>query len=400
MHTQNAIFPKNALSLTLARTMAIAAIASLSLLSACSKPSGTAASSDTNTIEIKIGHAGPLTGPQAHLGKDDENGARMAIDDLNAHKIAIGGKTAHFTLVSMDDQADARVATTVAQQLVDEQVNGVIGHMNSSTTLPASRIYNQNGIVEITPSATNPTYTQQGFTNAFRVMPNDVQQGKALGQFAVQELKAKRIAVIDDKTAYGAGIAAEFEKAVKASGGTLIGHEYTTDKETDFNAILTRIKGMNPDLLFFAGMDGQGAAMIQQVRNLGIKAQFMGGDGIHTAEFMKLAGAAADGVVASLPGLPIEQMPKGTDFKARFEKKYGVIQLYAPYYYDGVMVMADAMKRANSADSKVYVKQMATTNWPGVTSTITFDTKGDLKIAPITVYKVQQGQWISLKTVQ
>jgi branched-chain amino acid transport system substrate-binding protein len=366
-------------------------------LTGCSKKE---AAVKSDTLEVKIGHAAPLTGAQAHLGKDAQNGAQLAVDDLNAGGIQIGGKKVHFTLDAVDDQADARIATTVAQQLIDDKVSGVIGHLNSSTTLPASRLYNQNGIVQISPSATNPTYTQQGFSNAFRVMANDIQQGHALGTYAVSELKAKHIAIIDDKTAYGAGLAAEFEKAVKEAHGNLVAHEYTTDKETDFNAILTRIKGTKPDLVFFAGMDGQGAAMVQQVKNLGLAAQFMGGDGIYTPDFMKLAGNFAEGTVASLPGAPLAKMPKGPEFQKKFEAKFGAIQLYGAYNYDAVMVMVDAMKRANSVDPKVYVKEMKTSNWPGVTTTIGFDNKGDLSKASITIYKVEGGKWVPLKTVE
>lgn len=376
--------------------LTVAIVSSLAI-SGCSKKEA-AVSSDG--LEVKIGHSAPLTGAQAHLGKDAQNGAQLAVDDLNAQGVTIAGKKVHFTLEGVDDQADARIATTVAQQLIDDKVSGVIGHLNSSTTLPASRLYNQNGIVQISPSATNPTYTQQGFANAFRVMANDVQQGRALGTYAVNELKAKSIAVIDDKTAYGAGLAGEFEKAVKAANGNLVAHEYTTDKETDFNAILTRIKGKNPDLVFFAGMDGQGAAMVQQVKNLGLKAQFMGGDGIYTPEFMKLGGKFSEGTVASLPGAPLAKMPKGPEFQKKFEAKFGPIQLYGAYNYDAVMVMADAMKRANSVDPKVYVKEMKTANFPGVTTTISFDDKGDLKTASITIYKVEGGKWVPIKTVE
>jgi branched-chain amino acid transport system substrate-binding protein len=283
---------------------------------------------------IKIGHAAPLTGPQAHLGKDNENGVRLAVDELNAKGLSIGGQKVQFELHSEDDQADPRIATTVAQKFVDDKVSGMIGHLNSGTTIPASRIYNDAGIVEISPSATNPKYTQQGYKGAFRVMANDIQQGKVLGEFAVKEMAAKKIAIIDDRTAYGQGLADEFEKAAKAAGGKIVVHEFTNDKASDFTAILTKIKGKSPDLVFYGGMDGQGAPMAKQMQTLGLKAQFLGGDGIHTAEFMKLAGAAAEGVTASLPGVPLEKMPKGADFKQKFESKYGKIQLYAPYCYD------------------------------------------------------------------
>lgn len=382
------------------RMLTLAALAATLGLAACSKndnQDGTVAAD--GSLVVRIGHAAPLTGPQAHLGKDNENGVRLAIDELNAKGFEIGGRKATFLLMSEDDQADPRIATTVAKKFVDDGVNVVIGHLNSGTTIPASRIYNEAGIVEVSPSATNPKYTQQGYKGAFRVMANDVQQGKALGEFAVKDMGAKKIAIIDDKTAYGAGLAAEFEKAVLASGGTVILHEFTHDKASDFTSILTRIKGTAPDLVFYGGMDGQGAPMARQMQTLGLKAKLLGGDGIHTAEFMKLAGPAAEGVTASLPGVPLESMPHGPEFKQRFEAKYGVIQLYAPYCYDAMMVVAEAMKRAGSIDPAKYLAEMPKTNYDGVTANITFDENGDLKGGAISVYRVEGGQWKFLKTI-
>jgi branched-chain amino acid transport system substrate-binding protein len=380
------------------KTLLLAALAAAIGLSACSKKEDAATAAD-GALVVKIGHAAPLTGPQAHLGKDNENGVRLAIDELNARGVMIGGRKARFELLSEDDQADPRQATTVAKKFVDEGVNAVIGHMNSGTTIPASRIYHEAGIVQVTPSATNPLYTQQGYANAFRLMANDIQQGRVLGEFAVKKMNAQRIAIIDDRSAYGQGLADEFEKAVKANGGNIVEHEFTNDKASDFTAILTKIKGANPDLLFYGGMDGQGAPMVRQMRTLGLTAQFLGGDGIHTAEFMKLAGPAAEGVTASLPGVPLEAMPGGPAFKQKFEGKYGVIQLYAPYCYDAVMVLADAMQRAGSADPAKYLPEVANTHYKGVTATISFDSKGDLNGGAITVYRVKDGQWTMLETV-
>lgn len=363
------------------------------------KTEGAASTTNTGALVVKIGHAAPLTGSQAHLGKDNENGVRLAIEDLNAQSISIGGQKVQFELLSEDDQADPRIATTVAQKFVDDKVSGLIGHLNSGTTIPTSRIYNDAGLVQISPSATNPKYTQQGYKGAFRVMANDVQQGKVLGEFAVNDMKAKKIAIIDDRTAYGQGLADEFEKAAKAAGGNIVVHEFTNDKAADFTAILTKIKGTSPDVVFYGGMDGQGAPMAKQMQTLGLKAQFLGGDGIHTAEFMKLAGASAEGVTASLPGVLLEQMPKGADFKQRFESKYGKIQLYAPYCYDAMMVLAEAMQRANSTESAKYLPEMAKTNYSGVTANIKFDDKGDLQGGSITVYRVVKGEWQVLKTI-
>ncbi|MEL0027125.1 MAG: branched-chain amino acid ABC transporter substrate-binding protein, partial [Perlucidibaca sp.] len=329
-------------------SMALLAVALT--VSGCSKNEQGPRTTADGKLVVVIGHAAPLTGAQAHIGKDNENGVRLAIEDLNREGISIGGKPVQFELDSEDDQADPRMATTVAQKFVDDGLHAVIGHLNSGTTMPASRVYNAAGIVEISPSATTPKYTQQGFTNAFRVMANDVQQGRVLGSFAVNDLGAKTIAIIDDRTAYGQGLADEFEKAAVAAGGKVVVREYTSDKASDFTAILTRIKGQKPDLLFFGGMDGQGAPLAKQMKALGLTSQLLGGDGIHTAEFMKLAGPAADGVVASLPGRPLESLANGPDFRKRFESKYGKIQLYAPYCYDAMQVLARAMQRAGSTE--------------------------------------------------
>lgn len=370
------------------------------LLPACSKSTqGPELTADGKLI-VRIGHAGPLTGPQAHIGKDNESGVRLAIEDLNKDNLKIGGKVVHFELDSEDDQADPRMATQVAQKFVDDHVQAVIGHMNSGTTMPASRIYNEAGLVQISPSATTPRYTQQGFGNAFRVMANDVQQGRVLGQFAVGTLNAKTIAIIDDRTAYGQGIADEFEKAAKAAGGHILVREFTSDKASDFTAILTKIKGVKPDLVFFGGMDGQGAPMVRQLKALGLNSQFLGGDGLHTAEFLKLAGPSGNGVTASLPGRPLEALAHGSEFRQRFESRFGKIQLYAPYCYDAMQILAQAMVRANSTESAKVIPELAKTDYPGITARIQFDTKGDLKNGAVTLYNVRDGQWQVLKTIE
>jgi branched-chain amino acid transport system substrate-binding protein len=284
--------------------------------------------------------------------------------------------------------------------MVDSQVSGVIGHLNSGTTIPASKIYSDAGIAQISPSATNPKYTEQGFKTAFRVMPNDVQQGKALGDYAVGPLGAKKIAIIDDRTAYGQGLADQFEKAAKAAGAEIVAHEFTTDKSTDFMAILTAVKGKGADLLFFGGMDSQGGPMLKQFKALGLKTKFLTGDGGSTPEFIKLAGsAAAEGAYSSLPGLPLEKMPGGKAFGERFTAKYGQIQLYAPYCYDAVNVMITAMQQAGSSDPAKYLPLLAGIAHEGVTSQISFDAKGDIKNGAVTLYQVKNGKWDVLETV-
>ncbi len=349
---------------------------------------------------VKIGHAAPLTGTQAHIGKDNENGVRLAIEEANAAGIVIGGQKIRFQLLSEDDQADPKNGTIVAHKLADAEINGMIGHLNSGTTIPASRVYHDAGIPQISPSATNPKYTQQGFKSAFRTMANDVQQGRLLGQFVTKHLAAKRIAIIDDRTAYGQGLADEFEKSVRANGGTIVAREFTTDKSTDFRAILTAIKGKQPDLLFFGGMDPQGGPLMRQVRSLGITALFIGGDGVYTPEFIKLAGDAAEGAYSSLPGVPLEKMPSGIAFRDKYRAKYNRdIQLYAPFCYDAVNIMIEAMKRADSVKPEKYLPELTKTDYNGVTARIMFDEKGDLRNGAITFYRVRNGKWEVTETL-
>jgi branched-chain amino acid transport system substrate-binding protein len=373
-------------------------VASALILLGCEKSSTTGLDSSGEPI-VRIGASAPLTGPQAHLGKDNENGTRMAIDDANAKGIVIGGRKVHFELISEDDQADPKTATIVAQKLVDNKVSGVIGHMNSGTSIPAAKIYSDNGIVQISPSATAVAYTSQGFKTAFRVMANDAQQGRVLGEYAAKNLAARKIAVIDDRTAYGQGLADEFIKAAEANGAQIVAHEYTNDKAMDFTAVLTAVKGKKPDLLFYGGMDAQGGPMAKQVKALALNLKFMTGDGGYTPEFIKLAGDAAEGVYATLPGVPLHKMPGGTEFEKRFAAKYGVIQLYAPYCYDAVNIMISAMQKAGSSDPAKYLPALASTSYDGVTAKIEFDEKGDLKGGAITVYQVQRGKWQPLETL-
>jgi branched-chain amino acid transport system substrate-binding protein len=358
-------------------------------------------------LVVKIGHVGPTSGGIAHLGKDNENGARMAIDELNAKGVMIGGKKAKFELLAEDDAADPKQGTAAAQKLVDEKVNGVIGHLNSGTTIPASKIYSDAGIPQISPSATNPKYTRQGFKTTFRVVADDVHLGGTLGKYAVQTLKGKTIAVIDDRTAYGQGVADEFEKGVKAAGGKVVKREFTNDKATDFTAILTSIKGTKPDLVFYGGMDAVAGPMLRQMKQLGISAKFMGGDGICTGELPKLAaGTMADDQVVCAEAGGIDQNDKAAvkameDFRAKFKKKFGAdVQIYAPYVYDATNVMVAAMEKAGSADPAKYLPVLAkTTGYKGVTGVISFDDKGDIKNGALTLYTYKAGQKTALGVV-
>ena len=395
--------------------MKLAVISAAVILAACGKkeeapapapaPAPAAAPAAPENLVVKIGHVGPTSGAIAHLGKDNENGAKMAIEELNAAGVMIGGKPAKFELLAEDDAGDPKQGTAAAQKLVDAKVNGVIGHLNSGTTIPASALYSEAGLPQISPSATNPKYTRQGFKTTFRMVADDVHLGSTLGKYAVETLKAKNVAVIDDRTAYGQGVADEFEKAVAAAGGKIVGREFTNDKATDFNAILTTLKGKKPDVVFFGGMDAVAGPMLKQMKQLGIKAKFMGGDGICSSELPKLAG---DGMgdeqvfCAEAGGVEGDQIPVMEKFRADFKAKFGTeVQVYAPYVYDAVKVMAAAMVTANSADPKVYLPALAATNgYKGVTGTVSFDEKGDIKSGALTLMTYKGGARTTLAVIR
>jgi branched-chain amino acid transport system substrate-binding protein len=355
---------------------------------------------------IKIGHVAPISGASAHLGKDNENGAKMAIEELNAKGFKINGKAVKFVLLTEDDAADPKQGTAVAQKLVDAKVNGIIGHLNSGTTIPASKIYFDAGIPQISPSATNPQYTRQKFNTAFRVVANDNKLGGTLGRYALDKLQAKKIAVIDDRTAYGQGVADEFVKGAKAKkpGIEIVAKEFTNANATDFNAILTTIKGKNPDVIFFGGMDSVAGPMLRQMKALGIKARFMGGDGLCTESLAKLAGdGVSDGQVtcAEAGGVSGEQQKAMDDFVARYKQKYhSDVQLYAPYVYDAVMTMATAMQNAKSALPAKYLPELAKVKYQGVTGLISFDQYGDLKDGALTLFTYKGGKKTKIEVVR
>jgi branched-chain amino acid transport system substrate-binding protein len=358
-----------------------------------------AAGVQAQDLEVRIGHVAPLSGGQAHYGKDNERGAMMAIEDLNAKGIAIGGKKVRFKLISEDDAADPKQGTAAAQKLVDQKVHGVVGHLNSGTTIPASKIYNDAGIPQVTPSATNPKYTQQGFNTAFRLLANDNALGAATANHATKTLKAKTVAIVDDRTAYGQGVADIFEKVAKQNGAQVVSRQYTNDKATDFNAILTTIKTSKPDVIFYGGMDAQAGPMVRQMKQLGIGAKFLGGDGICTEEISKLAGdAIGEHVICAEGGASLDLMPKGKDFRARFEAKYkDKIQVYAPYTYDAVMTLVAAMQKADSVEPAKYLPVLAKLQYEGVTTKVQFDSTGELVNAATTLYNYPGGKKTPLK---
>jgi len=363
------------------------------------KPVAEAAPPPPSSIEIKIGHVGPLTGGIAHLGKDNENGARLAVDEANAAKIKIDGKDAKFVLVAEDDQADPKVGTTVAQKLVDAKVNGVVGHLNSGTSIPASPIYAAAGIPVISGSATNPKLTEQGFKTQFRVVGRDDQQGPAIASYLAANNKPKLVAIIDDATAYGEGLANEVEKSLKGAKIKVLPREKGTDKTTDWKAVLTKIKGKKADAVFYGGMDATGGPLLKQGRELGLKSVFSFGDGACTEEMTKLAGAAADGLLCSQAGIPPQAADK--KFLDAYKKKFNVDPIiYAPFTYDAANLLIAAMEKANSADPAKYLPELAKIEYTGATGKIAFDEKGDRKNAEITIFTMKDGKLTPIAIVK
>ena len=351
------------------------------------------------TMTVNIGHVAPLTGGIAHLGKDNENGARLAIEEANAAKIVIDGKEVKFVMIAEDDQADPKVGATVAQKLVDAKVAGVVGHLNSGTSIPASPIYNQAGIPVISGSATNPQLTEQGFKQQFRVVARDDQQGPAIASYLSATAKPKTVAVIDDATAYGAGIANEVEKTLKAAGITVLPREKGTDKTTDWKAVLTKLKGRNPDAIFYGGMDATGGPLMKQGRELGIKAVFSFGDGACTDKMTELAGTAAEGLVCSQAGIPPQAASK--KFLDAYKAKFNVDPiLYAPFTYDATNLIIESMKKANSADPAKYLPELTKITYKGATGEISFDGKGDRRDAEMTIFTMQGGKIVPLAVIK
>ena len=369
----------------------------LTVAAALAAAAGVALAQD---MVVKIGHVAPMSGGQAHYGKDNENGVRMAIEDLNAQGVTIGGKKVKFEIAAEDDAADPKQGTAVAQKLCDAKVAGVVGHLNSGTTIPASKIYNDCGIPHITGAATNPNLTKPGYKTTYRIIANDNALGAGLALYAADKMKLKKIAVIDDRTAYGQGVAEVFARVAKTKGIEIVDQQFTTDKATDFMAILTAIKSKKPDGIFYGGMDAQAGAMLRQMDQLGMSTvKYFGGDGICTTEIIKIASGAKslEGVVCAEGGDSIAKMPGGTAWKAKYDAKYpGQFQIYSPYTYDATFVLVDAMKRANSTDPKVYTPKLIETKYKGVTAEIAFESTGEMKNPSMTLSMYKDGKKVAV----
>jgi branched-chain amino acid transport system substrate-binding protein len=349
---------------------------------------------------VRIGVSAPLTGMGAANGKDIENGVRLAVEEANAQHMNIGGQPVQFELASVDDQGDPRIGVQVAQNLVDDGVVAVVGYYNSGVALPSSPIFARAGIPLIDPAATNPAITRQGLNNVFRIIATDTQNSGNAGTYAVNVTKAKRIAVMDDRTAFGQGAVEEFKKAVKAAGGQIVSEEYTNDKAVEFNAQLTNIKAANADLLYFGGLDAQADLIVKRMKQLGIRAQFVGSGGIADSVFISSAGSAAEGAMAWEYGRPVDSLPEGRAFAEKFKKRFGAETLtYAPFAYDCAWLAITAMKQANSVKPAVFMQTLRTMQYNGITGHISFDKYGDLNNPTSTLYQVKSMKWQPVTTI-
>ena len=339
---------------------------------------------------VRIAHAGPTSGGIAHIGKDMENGVRLAIDELNTQALVIGGKKIKFELAAEDDAGDPRQATAVAQKLCDSKVAGVVGHLQSGTTIPASAVYNKCGVPHITASATNPDVTKHGYNTTYRLIANDNALGAALANFSRDTLKIKTVAIIDDRTAYGQGLAGVFKATALQKGVKVVSEEFTTDKATDFMAVLTAIKSKKPDAIFYGGLDAQAGPMLRQMEQLGMMdVKYFGGDALCTEKLAELSVKAGTlkNVTCATGGSSVVKMQGGNDWKKKYDTRFpGQFQIYSPYAYDAAFVLADAMKRANSVEPKVYVPFIGKTQLKGITSNISFTAKGELTTPVVTLY--------------
>lgn len=336
---------------------------------------------------VKIGHSGPLSGPNAFAGKDNENGIRLAVEELNAKKMTVAGKTLKFELVSEDDQCDAKTGVSVAQKFVDDGVKFVMGPYCSGVAIPASRIYADGGAL-VSTVGTNPKVTQGGHKNLFRIIASDNQIGGAMAVYAAKVLNVKKVGVIDDRTAFGQGLAEEFTKEAKNQGLTVVAQEFTTDKAVDFSAILTNMKAKAPEAIFFGGYAPQAAPMARQLKQLGVQAKLLGGDTVCSPATGKLGGDAVNDLVfCAQGGSMLEKAETGPAFKAKFKQRFNAdADAYAASYYDQVMFIAQSMQKAGAIDPDKVGAELHKATYKGVAATYSYDDKGNMKQAPITVF--------------
>jgi len=339
---------------------------------------------------IKIGVAGPMTGDQSKMGMDFRNGVALAVEEWNAKGGVLGKK---IEVIIGDDQHDPKQAVSVANMIVNNGAAGVIGHFNSSCSIPASDIYDRAGIPMISPGSTNPQFTEKGYKCVFRVCGRDDQQGKVGAEFAVNQLKLKKVAVIHDKTTYGQGLADEFKKAL-GSTVEVVYYGGIVQGDKDFKSVLTAIREKDPELIFFGGIYTEGGLLVRQARELGIKAPFMSGDGTIDPKFIEIAGAqAAEGTYLTFSPDP-NNIPTAKYFINNYTSRFGEIGPYSIYAYDAGNILLTAIKEAGSTDGKAITDKLHSMEFTGAVGKIKFDQKGDVTAAPYVVWLTKGGKFV------
>jgi len=390
----------------------VAVVASLAAVAMIATGCGSSntTSTDSKTTTVKIGVSAPFTGDVAALGLGIKNGAALAIDEANASD-ELKSLGIEIKGLYLDDAADPKTGVTAANQMVsDSSLVGVVGHLNSGVSIPASAVYSQAGIVEVSPASTNPKLTQQGFKNVFRVCATDLVQGSFAGDFAIDSLGAKTVCVIDDSTPYGEGLADEFATEFVKRGGKVLSHDKIQLKDQDFTALSTKMQSAKPDMIYMGGMYTEAGLISKQAKQAGLNVPLMGGDGMYTQQFIDIAGAAnATGDLATSVGLPIDQQPKGQAFKAAFDKAFPgtSIEAYDTYSYDATNVIIEAIKTvakdmgaaklSTPAGKQAIIDAVAAINYEGVTGKVSFDSYGDTTNKAISTYVVADGKFTSYK---
>ncbi|HEX5867050.1 MAG TPA: branched-chain amino acid ABC transporter substrate-binding protein [Beijerinckiaceae bacterium] len=339
--------------------------------------------------QIKLGVGGPITGPNATFGAQLKNGAEQAAEDINAAGGIMGQK---IQVVVGDDVSDPKQGVSVANKFSGEGVKMVVGHFNSGVSIPASEVYQEAGIVQITPASTNPRFTERNMWNTFRTCGRDDQQGAVAGAYLASKFKGKKVAIIDDKTPYGKGLADETRKAMNGKGLKETMSESVNTGEKDYSALVSKIKQANVDVVYFGGLHTEAGLIIRQMRDQGVKAPLMGGDGIVSAEFVSIAGPGAEGTLMTFSPDP-RKNPNAKDAVAKFKAKNIDPEAYTLYAYAAVQILKAAAEQAKSTDSKKIAEVMKQGKpFKTVIGDISFDKKGDITRPDYIMYEWKKGQ--------
>lgn len=350
-------------------------------------------------LVVRLGFSSPLSGPQASAGKDSLNGVQMAIDRLNQQGVNVDGKVLRFELLIKDDKANPQTGTVVAKELVDAGVKAVLGPFNSGVALATSKIYNDAGVVSLTV-ASNPKVTQPALNHVFRIAASDSDMGSKMALYAARNLKLKAVAIVDDGSAYAQGLIEEFQKTARQNGIQIAYKAVISDQATDFSGVLNNIRAARVDAIFFGGYVPQASAMLKQMQQLGMPALFLGGDALCSSVMLTQAGLSlGDRTYCVQGGVWLTRVSDGAVFASAYQTRYGSMpDVYAPTFYDGVMLLAQAMKSSNSIDTRSFLPVLARLRYKGITASYEFDAKHDMKESTVTILRFKDGKLAPLSS--